>query len=130
MLELFFYGGLAVIFLILFIVSIRENWDDAISGVFGIIWIVFISVFVVRLCIRPTEQDFCEIESKYNSLKRKVEVVKTLDYSERVVFYPDLTKEVEKMNNLIEKHKFNYNSKWDGYYYSSKIGQLEPINLW
>lgn len=129
MLELFFYVGLAVIFLILFIVSIRKDWDSALSGVFGITWIVFIVVFVVRLCIRPTEQDFCNIEKEYYSLKERVDVIKTLNYSERVVFYPDLTKEVEKMNNLIEKHKFNYDSKWDGYYYSSKIGQLEPINL-
>ena len=123
MLKLFVREGLILILMILFIISIQKRWDDLIIVIILLSILMFtISTITLRFQI-PSEQDICEIENRYNSLKRKVEVVKTLDYS-------DLIKEVEEMNNLIEKHKFNCDSKWDGYFYSSKIGQLEPINLW
>ena len=130
MLELFVYGGLAVIFAALFIIGVRKSWDDPLLTLFAFICVTFIVVTVILGVETPSEQDFCNTEKRYYSLKEKVETVKKLDYSERVVFYPELSKEVENMNNLIEKHKFNYTSKWDGRNYSEKIAKLKPINLW
>ena len=91
---------------------------------------ICIVVTIILKVQSPDEHDILNIEKEYYSLREKVDFIKTLDYSDRTIFYPDLIKEVENMNSLIEKHKFNCDSKWDGMMYSEKIGKLDPINLW
>ena len=128
-----FNSILLIINLVLAVINLSStNSSRRLAGIFNSFVTIIIAVVILYLFItRPTEADFEEEIVKYNNIKKEIELVsKTEDHEMRAILIPQLVIKINDMNEEILEHKTKCNSKWDGYSYSEKIGNLEPLSLY
>ena len=129
MLELIFYGVLGLFSFILLILAYKKNWSSVVGAFSGaFLMFCFIRLLVLFL-YKPTKDDISKKLIEYDKLKEKVEVINNTKNQETKVFIPELIYEVDKMNSVIDENKLHCNSKWDGYYYSHELAELEKLKI-
>lgn len=108
-----------------------NNLLNLIVGVFcTFVCLYLASVTVDIYDSRMTEgKEKAEIENYYK-IKNKIEEIKTsesIQNKTELLFY--IYPKVEEVNDIIMKNKKHYDSKWDGFEYSEKIGNLKILEL-
>lgn len=132
-LQLYVFAGATILSLVVVIVSAKRDWHEKVSSLFSLIFsslICFVSLmtFILLLGLKPTKEEFRQIQEDYKVLEAKIEAYKKLNQSDKIVLFPELLKETEEMNSTIEEHKNKWDSRWNGYRYSPEVANLEPLN--
>ncbi len=96
--------------------------------IFGGTCIIILCFLIFGRSSRDKKERYYLME--YSKLRTKVEVISNLPDSIKTVidtYYPEIKTEVEKMNQLIENNKANVSSIYNGWLFSDKLANLEPL---
>jgi len=100
------------------------------AGIFNLVVALFISYITYSTYNRNVMTKIKEedIESYYKYLVEKIKQDTTTLNKTDLLF--SIEPEVDEINKIIEINRNNYDSWWDGYQYSEKIGNLKKIRLY
>ncbi len=136
--EIYFNIGLAVINFILACINIilgffNNKSSFVYTGLFNLVIALLISYITYSMYDRNVMTEIkeeYEIESYYkiNDLVEKIKQDTTILNKTELLF--SIKPQVDEVNKIIEINRNNYDSWWNGYQYSEKIGNLKRIRLY
>lgn len=135
---IYFNIGLAIINFILACINtilgfFNNKSSFVYTGLFNLVIALFISYITYSMYDRNVmtkikEEDEIEAYYKINNLVEKIKQDTTILNKTDLLF--SIESQVDEINEIIEINRNNYDSRWNGYQYSEKIGNLKKIRLY